>query len=391
MRDNKLVVGVIGCGAFAWAQDFLNFAGNPHCLTKYCCDISLERAKATAEKFGVPMATSRLEEVIDDPEVDLIKISTSHEAHLPIIEAAAAKGKHIFCEKPMALQEQEAMAIIRAVRRHGVKLCVDMNRRMSPSMHALRKVWLEQCQTPKHQPWRFIEKERPLLAEEKVSHFLMNIQDESSSYRPIHLDPFHGGGEILGETTHWLDLACWLFAPQKPVEILAWGSPRLSHGINLKFEKGDSATIIFSCCGSFDFPKEMYQITSNGALFCNNFFVENQYYGIPGAQAELFPLQQDGLPDIGSQGGLDAYLAKADAQRRNCSNLKFASAPLMVDKGHRNMLNGFVESILNNTSSPCDELAGWTAVYLALLAIQSIELRQALPVQVHKLDPCLVV
>ncbi|MFA6930722.1 MAG: Gfo/Idh/MocA family oxidoreductase [Lentisphaeria bacterium] len=391
MRNNKLVAGVIGCGAFAWSQDFLNLAANPHCVTKYCCDLSLERAQATAEKFNVPKATSHLEEILDDPEVDLIKISTSHEAHLPIIEAAAARGKHIFCEKPMALLENEALAIIRAVRKHKVKLCVDMNRRMSPSMHALQKAWQAQCRSPKHQPWRYIEKERPQLAEEKVTHFLMNIQDESSSYRTIHLDPFHGGGEILGETTHWLDLACWFFASQRPVEILAWGSPRLSHGINLKFEKGDSASIIFSCCGSFDFPKEMYQITSNGALFCNNFFVENKYYGIPDAKDEIFPLQFDGHPDIGNQGGLDGYLAKAEAQRRNCNNLKFAPAPLLVDKGHRNMLDTFVEAIRNDTPSPCDELAGWTAVYLALLAIQSIELRHALPVQVHKLEPCLVV
>lgn len=389
MRDGKLVVGIIGCGAFAWAQDFQNFANNPHCISKYCCDLSLERAQAAAKQFNVPYPTDDMYKIINDPEVDLIKISTSHEAHLPIIEAAAAKGKHIFCEKPMALHEMEAMAIIRAVRRHKVKLCVDMNRRMAPSMQALRKAWLQQREQPRHQPWRFVELQRELLAEEKHSNFLMSIQDESSSYRPVHLDPFHGGGEILGETTHWLDLACWMYAPQRPVEVLAWGSPRLSHGINIKFEGGDSATIIFSCTGTFDYPKEAFQMTVNASLLCNNFFVENKYYGIPGAKDEVFPLQVDELPEVGAQGGFEAFLEKSKAQRENCDNLKHADKTLLVDKGHVNMLNGFVDAILQDKPAPCDELAGWSAVYLALLAIQSIELRQAMPVQVHKLEPCL--
>lgn len=131
----------------------------------------------------------------------------------------------------------------------------------------------------------------------------------------------------------------------------------------------------------------MYQVTSNAALFCNNFFVENRYYGIPGAAPQLFPLQFDGYPEIGADGGWDGYMAKAVAQRESCRNLKNASKPLVVDKGHRQMLDTFVDSILHNRPSPCDELAGWTAVYLALLAIQSIELRQAMPVLPHKLDP----
>lgn len=390
MTKKQLTVGVIGCGAFAWSQDFKNFAANEKCTVKYCCDLSEERAKETAEKFNIPQYTTDYMDIINDPEVDLIKISTSHEVHLPIIQAAAAKGIHIFCEKPMALHEEEAMEIIRAVRQNNVKLCVDMNRRMAPSLHALKKAWLEQRSAPKHQPWRFVEMERETLPEEKAANFLMNIQDESSSYRIVHLDPKYGGGVVIGETTHWLDLACWLFDDQKPVEILAWGSPRLSHGINIKFSKGDTATIIFSCCGTFDYPKEMFQLTSDASLFCNNFFVENKYYGVPGKQDEKFPLQFDDFQDVGTQGGLEGYLEKIVEQRENCDNLKFAEKELFVDKGHKNMLDTFVDAILEDKASPCDEYAGWTSVYLALLAIKSIELGHSLKVQEHKLVPCLV-
>lgn len=388
MKNGKLISAQIGCGAFAEGQDFPNFRKNPKTEIKWCCDISLDRAKEMASKFEVEKTTDNFMDTINDPEVDMIKVCTSHEAHLPIIEAAAANGKHIFCEKPMALEEAEAHKIIRAVRRGGVKICVDLNRRMAPSMRALKKRWKEHQENPKHQPWRFIEIERDRFPEETKSNLLINIQDESSSYRLVHLDPLHGGGLILGETVHWLDLACWFFAPQVPVQIQAWGSARLSHGINLLFSDGDSATIIFSCCGTFDYPKEIYELTSGAALFRNKFFVENEYFGIPELQNETFPMQHDPYKEIGD--GFSAYMEKYKKQVAGSQNSKEKLLSFGVDKGHENMLNTFVDAILNETPSPCDEIAGLQSTCLAKLAIQSIELRQALPVPIDKIRPAIV-
>lgn len=385
----KLIVAQIGCGAFADGQDLPNFRKHPRAEVKWCCDLSLERARAMAEKFSVSHATADYMEALNDPEVDLIKVSTSHEIHLPIIAAAAERGKHIFCEKPMAMEEDEAFKIISAVRRGGVKLCVDLNRRMAPSLQALRARWLGHRGHPVHQPWRYKELEREHLPEEMQTQFLARVQDESLSYRMVHLDPLRGGGQIIGESVHWLDLACWWFAPQRPVEIQAWGSTRLSHGIFVTFSGGDTATIIFQCGGTFDYPKELFEITHNGALFRNHIFVENEYFGIPGTAREIFPLQHDCLPDIGTEGGLSGYLKKHQARVEGVmDNSKQGHDSLTVDKGHEGMLNGFVEAILGGTASPCDELAGFRATYLAKLAIKSIELRQALPVLIERIEPC---
>ena len=386
----KLIVGQIGSGAFASDQDFPNFAKNPNTEVKWCCDLSLDRAKEMSAQFAIPNVTTNFMDIINDPEVDLIKVCTSHEAHLPIIEAAAAAGKHIFCEKPMAMEEEEAYKMIKAVRSGGVKLCVDTNRRMAPSLHALRDKWLEHKKNPKHQPWRYIEKTREQLPEESDTQLLMRVQDESSSYRMVHLDPLRGGGEIIGESVHWLDLACWFFAPQVPVEIIAWGSKRLSHGIDLKFSDGDRATLLFTCGGSFDYPKEMFEVAHNGALLRNEFFVENTYYGIPGAEKETFPLQHDSMPEVGKEGGLEGYLKKNKARVESSTNSKAGAATLVVDKGHENMLNTFVDAIINDKPSPCDELDGFISVYLSKLAIKSIQLRQALPVEIDAITPCVV-
>lgn len=389
MTNKTLIVGQIGCGAFAQAQDFPNFAKNPHTDVKWCCDLSPDRARHMADRFGIPMVTGDYMDVVNDPDVDLLKVCTSHDAHLPIIQAAAAKGKHIFCEKPMAMKEADAYAIIRAVRQGGVKLCVDLNRRMASSLHALRRQWLAHKANPRHQPWRHIETERELFPEEKHTQFLVRIQDESASYRLVHLDPTHGGGQIIGESVHWLDLACWLFAPQIPIEICAWGSTRLSHGINLTFSEGDTATILFHCGGTFDYPKELYEITHSGALFRNRCFVENEYFGIPDLKNETFPLQHDGTSDVGIEDGFVGYLQKYQAHVEASSNSADIVQPA-VDKGHENMLASFVDAIMTDQPSPCDEMAGFVSMYLANLAIKSIELRQTLPVPIDKLTPCVV-
>ena len=393
MKKQKLIVGQIGCGKFAEAQDFPNFKKHPQTELKWCCDLNLARAKEMGKKFGVRDVTADFMDVLNDPQVQMIKIATSHEVHLPIIEAAAAKGIHIFCEKPMAMEQEEAFKIIRIVRRSGIKLCVDFNRRMAPSLQALRAKWLEHSQNPEHQPWRYWEAQRPPMAEEETSHMMITVQDESSSYAVHHMDPLKGGGKIIGETVHWLDLACWFFAPQRPVEIQAWGSRRLSHGFNLKFSGGDSVTLVFHCSGTFDYPKEMYQITSNAALFRNQFFVKNEYYGIPGAKKEVFPMQHDCMKDEVPEDGIHAYMKKylirAKGIAGNSKKYEYTK-PFIVDKGHYSMLCGFVDAILNDKPSPCDEMAGYMATYLAQLAIRSLDFKQTVPVPLEMITPVFI-
>ena len=386
----KLVAAQIGCGKFAWQQDLHNLSTRSDVTLKWVCDVDPGSARAAAGHFHVPEKTTDFMEIVNDPEVDFIKIATSHEARLPIIEAAARAGKHIFCEKPMAMYDEEGWKIIRAVRRGGVKLCVDLNRRMSPAMQALRQRWLAHAASPKHHPWRYIEKVRELLPEENLPHLLIRIQDESSSYGLGHLNPLTGGGEIIGESVHWLDLACWFFAPQLPCEITAWGSSRLSHGIHLRFDRGACMTLDFSCSGTFDFPKELYEVTDNAALFRSLCFVENDYYGVPGLDREFFPLQEDPFPEMGD--GEEAYMRKYRAHVENSTNSKLLerTRPMILDKGHLNMLDGFIRAVREDLPSPCDELAGFRATYLAQRAIESLELKRTLSVPVEKITPCIL-
>ena len=388
MRDGKLVAGQIGCGGFAKDQDIPNLKGRGDVFVGYCCDASAECAERAARELPGAKAVTDYLQVLDDPEVDFVKVSTPHDTHRDIVLAAAARGKHVFCEKPMAMNLEDCWEIVRAVRKGGIRFCVDMNRRMSPAMRALKARVAAQAANPRHSPWRYVEMSREPMFEETRTNFLMRMQDESSSYRLVHLDPAHGGGEVIGESVHWLDLACWFFAPARPVEITGWGTARLSHGINVLFSDGNAATIIFDACGTFDYPKEMYEVTSNAALFRSMFFVENRYYGMDGEERETFPLQFDAYADSVKGDGFDAFMEKSRLRQRAAgAGLKAAWGALGVDKGHRAMLDGFVEAVKTGGATPCDEMAGMRAVLLSGLAVQAIRERRAVAVPVDLYEP----
>ena len=393
MKNGKLVAAQIGCGKFMESQDLPNFKILQDQLDlKWVCDLNLTRAKYIAKTYSIPKATNDFMEIIHDPEVDLIKIATSHEAHLPIIEAASAAGKQIFCEKPMAMTDVDAYKIIRAVRKNKVKLCVDLNRRMSPALQALKKRVEKQCANPQHSPWRYIETAREPLPEENCRHMVIRIQDESSSYGLQHVDPLIGGGEIIGESVHWLDVACWFFAPAVPTEITAWGSSRLSHGINLKFSTGDDMTLIFCCSGTFDYPKELFEVTAENCFFRSLFFVENEYFGMGKSERETFPMKfySGTIKEEGIHAYIEKYNERVKGVSGNSKKLE-AEKPFEVDKGHLNMWKSFVASIQNNTPSPCDEMAGFRATMLAQLAIKSIRLHQTLPIQIEDYTPAIFI
>jgi predicted dehydrogenase len=96
-----------------------------------------ELAQDFAAKMNFALGTS-YQDVLDDPAIDAVILATPHTKHREQVEAAAARGKHVFCEKPFALTLEDAKAAIAACRRAKVGLGVGHNRRMWPSVAAIR-------------------------------------------------------------------------------------------------------------------------------------------------------------------------------------------------------------------------------------------------------------
>lgn len=378
---DKIRAAVIGCGGFAKAEHFPNLTRNPRTELVTVCSRSEGRRMAALHEWGAQKAEADAEQVFTDPDIDLIVLSVPHDVHFDMIMKALAAGKHVLCEKPMTVSHQETYAVLRAVKEAGVKLCVDYNRRYSPSMQYMRQQYLAHRNAPRVSAGQFVEEAtRPVLYEETASMLMIRINDESSTYRPVHLDWETGRGQIIGETCHWLDLACWLL-DDAPVRVYASGSARLSHVITLDFAAGHRAVIMFSPVGTFEYPKELFEIMDHAALFRNECFVEVQAFGAAGNARELFPLQFDGCPEAGQEGGLAGYIKKLDRRAEvHAESGKTRWPDLFPDKGHYQLLDAFVDAILNDQPSPISEVDGARATYLSLRAIESIRLGQPLPV-----------
>ena len=120
-----LRVGMIGCGEVAYSLTGKSLSNARNARMVLAMDDSLERARSFGAAFGVP-ATDRLDQVLENPEVDAVVISTPHVDHEPLTVRAAAAGKHVMCEKPIACTLDQADRMIEACKSAGVFLGINM-------------------------------------------------------------------------------------------------------------------------------------------------------------------------------------------------------------------------------------------------------------------------
>ena len=136
---DKLNFGVIGVGEMGH-RHAENLAANvPGARLVAVADVNAARASDIAAELGVGASYDSVEELVARPDIQAVVISSPPKFHAPAIHAAAAAGKHIFCEKPLALTLEDADAALDAVARAGVKLQVGHMRRYDPPYVAAKK------------------------------------------------------------------------------------------------------------------------------------------------------------------------------------------------------------------------------------------------------------
>lgn len=115
---DRLRVAVLGCGMIS--DEYLKGMAMFDVLdVAACADLDAERARATALRFGVPRAGTP-QEVYDDDTIELVVNLTPPLAHAPVNMRALAAGKHVYCEKPLAVDLDEAAAALAAARERGL-------------------------------------------------------------------------------------------------------------------------------------------------------------------------------------------------------------------------------------------------------------------------------
>ncbi len=160
------------------------------------------RSKGYATRFGAEFCTTDYDEILNDPQIDMVLIATRNHLHARQALAALRAGKHVFVEKPMALTIEECRELEAAVEESGKHLTIGFNRRFAPYYYPLRK-HLKGRSSP------------------GVISCRVNSPGISGTYWMA--DPAIGGA-VLGEACHFVDLMRWILESD-PVSICAYTLP----------------------------------------------------------------------------------------------------------------------------------------------------------------------
>ncbi|MCP1157352.1 MULTISPECIES: Gfo/Idh/MocA family protein [Bacillaceae] len=206
----KLRVGIIGAGGIAQSRHI------PALLTlselasvEAICDIHEETARLTAEKFGVPHAFGDYQDMLEI--VDAVVICTPNRYHAEISVAALKAGKHVLCEKPMAMTAEECEEMIKASKKSGKQLAIAYHYRFMKEARAAKKVIEEN------------EIGQPIVARAKALR-----RRKVPGWGVFTNKELQGGGAMIDYGCHFLDLALWLLGSPEPVEVTGTAYNQLS-------------------------------------------------------------------------------------------------------------------------------------------------------------------
>ena len=138
--STTLNLGLIGAGRIGrvHAESLTRRIGNVH--LRAVTDLFTEAAQTCAKDFQIPHVYTDHRAILDDPQIDAVVICSATETHTQFIVDAAQAGKHIFCEKPIALDLAKIDAALAAVEKAGVKLQIGFNRRFDANFRHLHEI-----------------------------------------------------------------------------------------------------------------------------------------------------------------------------------------------------------------------------------------------------------
>ncbi len=208
-------------------------------------------AAHSGKRFGFRYACSAEEQILHDPEINTVLILTRHDSHADLSVQALQAGKHVFVEKPLALNEEQLAKVSEQLRRENQPLLmVGFNRRFAPLARAL-SVFL----TPRNEPL--------------YAHYRVN-----AGYIPanhwVH-DPAQGGGRIIGEACHFIDFLTFLVGAP-PSTVSAHALPDLGKyqqdnvSITLTFPDGSVGIVDYLANGDKSLPKERLEVFCEGKV-----------------------------------------------------------------------------------------------------------------------------
>ena len=261
-KGKKGVIGIIGAGNFTSSTILPNLK-KCNADLKYIASSGGLSSTIMAKKYSISNSTSDYHEILKDKEVDLVLVTTQHNMHAKMTIEAINAGKNVFVEKPLALNEAELNEIIERYNSKDINISVGFNRRFAPLAKKMKNV-LGNSITPIN-----------IVAIMNAGFLPKDVW--------VH-DMDIGGGRIIGEACHYIDLCSYL-AGSKVISVCmnAMGKNPEENTDNasilLKYENGSNAVINYFANGSKGYSKERVEVYSQGRTLVMDNWRKLKAYG----------------------------------------------------------------------------------------------------------------
>jgi predicted dehydrogenase/threonine dehydrogenase-like Zn-dependent dehydrogenase len=305
---SSIGVAIVGAGNLARWTHLPNLKNTPGIRLRAVQSSNGSRGKSYAMRFGAEYCASDYDEILKDTSVDTVVIVSRNQQHASQALAALRAGKNVFVEKPLALTEQDCLALDSAVHETSKQLTVGFNRRYAPSYLALKE--------------QLAKRSGPAVLNCRI-----NSPSISGAYWMA--DPALGGA-ILGEACHFIDLVYWLL-DSEPLEVSAYSLPIGKQDpigennlvASIHFADGSIASLTYCTVGSRTSGGERVEIFAPGmgafaedfkqsSVRTNSVRKRSSWFAEKGYEAQMraffAALQQGRPPDITVRDGVRSTL-----------------------------------------------------------------------------------
>lgn len=250
--SGKVGFGMIGAGNFTTGTLIPALKQNPDVQLRAIASAGGLKAASAGQRHGFEYAASDYQQLLDDDKIHAVVIATRHDTHAKFAAEALAAGKHVFVEKPLALNEEQLEQVLTAAKgAPGRLLMVGFNRRFSPLSVAIRDY--------------FAERSSPLMVMCRVNAGPL----ESDSW---YQDPDEGGWRIVSEGCHFIDLISY-FCGCEPEHVQAMMVEGTVHGaqhdnctVTLRMQDGSLGTLMYCAVGDPSYEKERIEVFGQGRV-----------------------------------------------------------------------------------------------------------------------------
>ena len=355
-------IGVIGCGQFMSRQHIQTIARSQRLTLQNVADINPAALKKVVDRYQPNRHGFRWQEVLEDPQVDVLVVGVLPELHPEIARAAIDRRLPVYVEKPLGPTVEECRLLASLSRTHAVPLAVGFNRRFAPATPYLKGA-MQTARMP-------------------ISLFYRLVDD--GNIRPFE-QRWKNVDRLLTETVHIFDYLSFLLESD-PVEMYARECRLNDILLTMAFANGSQATILTSSHGSLAQPKEHLEAVLGGAAVEMDDFVELRSYGAVGLPPVIcFPGRPyDGCDNRHVKDFADHGLSALIAMRQHYEAIVRKSGVLSDDQNSGARLAA--ENLLGNPPPPQINYAADKGWGLALEAFCAAAMAGDLPANANASD-----